>query len=223
MHDRRGIGLSRVMPASAEHLSIVLIHRADAARVAIGRQLDEVAGAVVIASVRLPETGLSAFAEQPDSIVVLQQQAPDETGRLACLEEIRQVNPRARVVVVFDDLDDGMTTAAVRSGAAAVVRADTAAFADVVRLVAAGLTSFDPGVVAGLIGTLADVPTNPLSARERDVLSCLAIGLSNAEAAAKLFVSRETVKTHVSHVLRKLNVDDRVAAVHKATRIGLLA
>ena len=54
------------------------------------------------------------------------------------------------------------------------------------------------------------------------MLACLADGLTNAEAAARLYVSRETVKTHVAHVLRKLEVDDRTAAVDKAARLGLL-
>jgi DNA-binding NarL/FixJ family response regulator len=54
------------------------------------------------------------------------------------------------------------------------------------------------------------------------VLSCLADGMTNAEVAAKLYVSRETVKTHVAHVLHKLEVEDRTSAVDKAARLGLL-
>ena len=61
-----------------------------------------------------------------------------------------------------------------------------------------------------------------LSAREREVLALLATGSSNLEIAAQLFVSAETVKTHVAHLLRKLEVPNRGSAVEKAMRLGLL-
>jgi ATP/maltotriose-dependent transcriptional regulator MalT len=61
-----------------------------------------------------------------------------------------------------------------------------------------------------------------LSSRELDVLRCLARGLTNAAIAAELYVSTETVKTHVRNVLRKLGVNDRVAAVERAADAGLV-
>lgn len=61
-----------------------------------------------------------------------------------------------------------------------------------------------------------------LSTRELDVLRCIARGLTNAGIAGELYVSTETVKTHVRNLLRKLGVTDRMAAVARATSAGLL-
>jgi NarL family two-component system response regulator LiaR len=211
------------MRGNPTSLSIVLIHGNDAVRASVGRQLDPLSGVVIVASVRHADAGVRSFAEQPDAVVLIEEQPVDDSGRVALLEELRRINPRARVVMLADVVDPQVALAAVRSGVSGIVRSGIGASADVVRLVADGVGVFDADTMTVLVGTLADLPRNPLSARERQVLECLAVGMSNAEAAAKLFVSRETIKTHVAHVLRKLEVDDRVAAVDKATRIGLLA
>jgi DNA-binding NarL/FixJ family response regulator len=203
-------------------VSIVLIHDDDAVRAALVRQFEAADDLVLIASVRMADAGVGAFADQPDAVVLVQQQAVDATGRIAAFEEIRRISQDARIVMLTDAEDSSVTLAAIRSGAAGVLPTASPSLVDAVRLVASGIRVFDPAVVAVLVGTLIDPPTSPLSSREREVLSCLAIGLSNAQAATRLFVSRETVKTHVANLLRKLDVDDRVAAVNKAIKIGLL-
>jgi len=62
----------------------------------------------------------------------------------------------------------------------------------------------------------------PLSERELDVLGLLAKGMSNKDAAAALFISRATVKSHIENILRKLGASDRAAAVAEGFRRGLL-
>jgi NarL family two-component system response regulator LiaR len=203
-------------------LSIVLIHGVDTHRAALARGLDTCDDLVLVASVRSADAGVRAFELQPDAVVLIEQQLADGTGRVTLLEQLQHVNPRVRTVMVIDTVEAPAIIAAVRSGVTAIVRSEFAALAEAVRLVASGVCVFDPEALRVLVGTWTDLPRNPLSSREREVLSCLARGLSNAEAAMKLFVSRETVKTHVAHVLRKLEVEDRAAAVDKATRIGLL-
>lgn len=203
-------------------LPIVLIHRDDALRASLGKVFDASDDLVVVAAVRNNEAGLSAYAQQPDAIVLIQEQQHDGTGRLGIVEECKRIDPRARVIMLLEAGATQSIIAAVRSGVAGVVRADFAALADGVRIVGRGACVFEPEALSVLAGTWADLPRNPLSTREREVLSCLAVGLSNAEAASRLFVSRETVKTHVAHVLRKLEVEDRTSAVDKATRLGLL-
>ena len=202
---------------------VVLIHSDDSRRASLARGLDGADDLVLVASVRSAPAGLRAFEQQPDAVVLIEQQAADGTGRVGLLEQLRLINPRVQTAMVIDTVEAPAIIAAVRSGIVAIVSTSFASLAEIVRLVATGVCVFDPEALRVLVGTWTDLPRNPLSAREREVLSCLAAGLSNADAASKLFVSRETVKTHVAHVLRKLEVDDRAAAVDKATRIGLLA
>ena len=203
-------------------IPIVLIHGDDIRRAALARALDTSADLVLVASVRSAEAGVRAFEQQPDAVVLIEQQPVNGTGRVTLLEQLRVINPRVRTAMVIDKVEVPAIIAAVRSGTAAIVPIGFEPLAETVRLVAGGACVFDPAALRVLVGTWTDLPRNPLSVREREVLTCLAAGLSNADAASKLFISRETVKTHVAHVLRKLEVVDRAAAVDKATRIGLL-
>jgi ATP/maltotriose-dependent transcriptional regulator MalT len=79
-----------------------------------------------------------------------------------------------------------------------------------------------PAVARRLMGQIRKPPPEALSQREREVLALIADGATNREAAAKLFVSEATVKTHLLHVYEKLGVRDRAAAVAEAYRRHLL-
>lgn len=68
----------------------------------------------------------------------------------------------------------------------------------------------------------APVPGNPISAREKEVLSALAVGLSNREIAQKLYISENTVKNHVRNILEKMEVNSRTQAIAKALADGLI-
>ena len=100
-----------------------------------------------------------------------------------------------------------------------------------VRAVAAGAAYLDPTVARRVMQAFArrrirlareDPELESLTERERDVLRCLARGLSNHEIAEELHVGETTVRTHVGHVLAKLNVRDRVQAVVRAHEMGVL-
>jgi DNA-binding NarL/FixJ family response regulator len=99
---------------------------------------------------------------------------------------------------------------------------------DGVRRAAAGDSPFSQEVLRRLVQRAVHARTAPppalagLTARERDVLDLVADGLSNAEIAERLIVSAETIKTHISRVLNKLGVRDRVQAVITAYESGLV-
>ena len=95
-----------------------------------------------------------------------------------------------------------------------LVRAVTAA--------ARGEAVLSPSVAARVIGQMRAPVEEPLSARELDVLRLVARGATNREAAAQLFISEATVKTHLLHIYAKLGVNDRAAAVGAAYESGLL-
>src|SRR5205823_13817228 len=97
-----------------------------------------------------------------------------------------------------------------------------------VRAVADGLVALDPELASGALGSQAAGPlpgegeVDELTAREREVLTLVAIGLTNKAIAQRLSISDHTVKFHVASLLAKLDAESRTEAVHVAARRGLL-
>nr|WP_192764519.1 response regulator transcription factor [Actinomadura algeriensis] len=140
--------------------------------------------------------------------------------------------PRILMLTTFDldELDEHVYDA-LAAGASGFLLKDVTAerLFDAVRVVAAGEALLAPAVTRRLIGEFARLRPRPPSAaldvltpRETEVLRLVAEGLSNGEIAARLVVGEETVKTHVSRVLRKLDLRDRVQAVVTAYESGLV-
>jgi DNA-binding NarL/FixJ family response regulator len=137
--------------------------------------------------------------------------------------------PRVLVLTTFD-LDEYVYEA-LRAGASGFLLEDAPEEQLVagIRIVAGGGSLFAPAVTRRLVERFAGArPRTPppgldeLTARELEVLRLVARGLSNAEIAGSLVVSEHTVKTHVAHVLRKLDLRDRVQAVVLAYEAGLV-
>jgi len=153
-----------------------------------------------------------------------------EATRQICRDH-RDDDPRVLILTTFD-IDDYVYEA-LRAGASGFLLKDTPAddLVDGIRTVAAGDALLAPSVTRRLIAEFtarpsADAEASPaldeLTERELEVLSQLARGLSNAEMAEALFVSETTIKTHVSHILTKLELRDRVQAVVVAYESGLV-
>jgi DNA-binding NarL/FixJ family response regulator len=146
------------------------------------------------------------------------------------VEEAGDDGPRILVLTTFD-LDDYVYDA-LQAGASGFllkdVRAET--LFDAVRVVAAGDALLAPRVTRRLIAEFARLrprqvkpeSLTELTPRETEILGLVAEGLSNHEIASRLVLSDETVKTHVSHVLRKLGLRDRAQAVVVAYESGLV-
>jgi len=140
-------------------------------------------------------------------------------------------NARILVLTTFD-LDE-YVYAAIRAGASGFLLKDVrpSDLIEAIRLIADGNALLGPTVTRRLLdrfaNTESDIHADPaiiagLTEREREILQLVATGLSNAELAKHLFLSEATVKTHVSSVLRKLGVRDRVQAVIAAYNAGLV-
>jgi DNA-binding NarL/FixJ family response regulator len=105
---------------------------------------------------------------------------------------------------------------------------EPAALVDAIRVVAAGNSLFRPAATQRLVDRFAEpgrahsAELEQLTDREREILSLMARGLSNAELADRLYLTEATVKSHVSSILRKLHVRDRVQAVIAAYEAGLV-
>ncbi|WP_219517665.1 response regulator [Nonomuraea ceibae] len=144
----------------------------------------------------------------------------------------------AKVLVVTTFNVDEYVYEALRAGASGFLLKDTppAELVNGVRTIARGESLLAPAVTRSLIGHFADrlrpadtsgsareEVVRALTPRELEVLEQIAAGLSNAEIAAKLFITPETVKTYVSRILAKLHLRDRVQAVVLAYRVGLVS
>jgi len=159
---------------------------------------------------------------KPD-VLVLDMRMPARDGVEVVAELARRrCLPATLVLTTFDDPDAAMQI--IAAGARGFLMKDVTLerLVEAVRVVAAGGTVLRPGL-SDRIDSVVRVPgpvDEPITAREREILRLLATGCSNAEIGRALFVAEGTVKNHVSSILRKLGVRDRVRAVLKAIERG---
>jgi DNA-binding NarL/FixJ family response regulator len=176
--------------------------------------------------------GLEAVdkAARYDPTVVLMDIRMPELDGLEATRRILAADDGARVLILTTfDLDEYVYEA-LRAGASGFVLKDEPPeqLLAAIRTVAGGDALLSPAVTRRVIAQFTRIPrpTPPkeldeLSERERDVFRLIARGLSNGEIASELFISETTVKTHVTHILAKLGLRDRVQVVVLAYQSGL--
>jgi DNA-binding NarL/FixJ family response regulator len=153
-------------------------------------------------------------------VTLLDLRMPELDG-VGAIKEIRELDDNAQIVVLTTFDGDEDIYRAIKAGAKAYLLKDTArdALVETVRRVHAGETYLPPTLAAKLAERLSG---QALSPRELDVLQRLAVGKSNKEIGAELFISEGTVKTHIKSIFSKLDVVSRTEAVATATRRGLI-
>jgi DNA-binding NarL/FixJ family response regulator len=170
----------------------------------------------------------------PD-IVLMDVRMPVMDGLEATrkIMELPHSNRRPRVLILTTFDVDEYVYEALRAGASGFLLKDATAaeLVHAVRVVASGDALLAPSVTRRLIiefakgsrsGSVSPVGLERLTPREREVLGLIASGLSNAEISEKLVIAEQTTKTHVGHVLAKLNLRDRAQAVVIAYESGLV-
>ncbi len=163
-----------------------------------------------------------ALKLQPD-VVLMDLRMPGVDGVSATATLTAQA-PLVHVVILTTYDTDTDIVRAVEAGAVGYLLKNSTRedLATAVRSAADGQTVLSPTAAAALRNQARQPPNRALTTREREILSHVARGQTNAEIARKLYISEATVKTHLVRIFAKLEVDDRTAAVTTAVQRGQL-
>jgi DNA-binding NarL/FixJ family response regulator len=177
--------------------------------------------------------GLEAvdMAARFDPTVILMDIRMPELDGLQATRRILATDNTARILILTTFGLDEYIYEALSAGASGFVLKDDPPeqLIEAVRTVAAGDALLSPAITKRVIKQFTRIPRHEppkeldeLTAREQDILRLIARGLSNAEIGAELYISETTVKTHVTHILQKLGLRDRVQVVVLAYQTGLV-
>jgi NarL family two-component system response regulator LiaR len=174
------------------------------------------------------EEAVAAVASLQPDVALVDLVMPKVDG-IEAIKRIRTLAAATRVVVLTSFADEDKMLPAVRAGAVGYLLKDVdpQELVAAIRTVHEGETLLHPAVIRELVREVAgdgrEPPAeNPLTRREREVLSLIARGRANKAIAFELGVAEKTVKTHVSNILGKLGVSDRTQAALYAVREGLV-
>jgi DNA-binding NarL/FixJ family response regulator len=159
---------------------------------------------------------------RPD-VILMDLRMPGMDG-VTAIAELGRKGVASRVLVLTTYDTDSHVLPAIEAGATGYLLKDAprAELLRAVRAAARGEAVLSPPVAGRLMNRVRAPGAGPLSHRELEVLELVASGATNREAAARLFLTEATVKTHLLHVYAKLGVSDRAAAVAEAFNRGLL-
>ncbi|GAA0418842.1 DNA-binding response regulator [Acrocarpospora corrugata] len=162
------------------------------------------------------------LAEELRPDVILMDLRMPGTDGVTAIRRLAERGSTARILVLTTYDTDSDVLPAIEAGATGYLLKDAMPeeLVRAVRAAARGEAVLSPSVATRLIGQVR-APTDPLSARELEVLTLIARGSTNREAASRLFISEATVKSHLLHIYAKLGVNDRAAAVAVAFERGL--
>ena len=189
-------------------------------------------GVEVVAEAEDGASALDAVGETAPDVVLMDVNMPGMSGIEATMR-IRTVAPTAQVIMLTVSPDEQDVEEAIYAGACGYLLKDAPvrAILEAIRTAAAGESHLSPRIAANILERVRTSPGRPpmpeearaeLTERETEVLRLMAEGKENAQIADELFISVQTVKNHVSNILAKLEVENRVQAAVQAVQRRLL-
>jgi len=177
-------------------------------------------GMSVVAEASTGYEGVEMFRKHKPDVTLMDLRLPDISG-IDALAAIRMEFRDARIVILTTFEGDVEVQRALKAGASGYVLKSMRRkeLVEVIRRVASGRKVVDPEMAAQMSSYLGD---QMLTEREIEVLERIPAGMRNRDIADQLFISEETVKVHVRHILEKLGASDRTQAVTIAVRRGII-
>lgn len=175
---------------------------------------------VMVAEASSGKEGIQRFREHMPDVTLMDLRLPDMSGIDATIAILSEF-PEARIVILTTFAGDVGIQRALEAGARAYILKSTPPkeLVEVIRQVHAGKKRIPPEIAANLAEHYAD---EALTGRELEVLRQIAGGNRNRDIAERLFITEETVKVHVKHIMEKLGATDRTQAVTIGVRRGII-
>ena len=214
------------MGADDGPITIVLADDHAVVRSGLRMVLERAGGFEVVSEAGDADAALRTVLGHKPRILVLDLNMPGELTSLDAIPRVQEVSPNTRVVVLTMQEDPEFARRALRAGAAGYVLKEAAddELVDAVRRVAEGGTYLNPRLGA-ILAAAPPEPTGPpddLTEREVEVLRLIALGHTNAEIAADLYLSVRTVESHRAHIQQKLGRSTRAELVRYALDHGFV-
>jgi two-component system response regulator NreC len=207
-------------------ITIVLADDHAVVRSGLRLLLDQAGGLRVVSEAGDAESALRTVLGHKPTVLVLDLNMPGELTSLEAIPKVALASPGTRVVVLTMQEDPEFARSALRAGAMGYVLKEAAdsELVEAVRRAAAGETYLNPRLGAALAAAPPAQSGNPddLTEREVEVLRLIALGHTNAEIAARLYLSVRTIESHRAHIQRKLRLSTRAELVRYALDQGLL-
>jgi DNA-binding NarL/FixJ family response regulator len=207
--------------AQVNEITVLIVDDHEVVREGLRLSLSRAPHVRVIGEAGDGEQAIQLVERRKPDVVVMDVRMPGMDGLEATKAILKQV-PDAAVLIFTAFSERSLLARGLESGAKGYVlkEAPHETLLRAIERVASGEGYVDPALMPAFL-TGRD-QTDMLTAREREILQLLADGMSNADVAAKLFISQETVKSHVRHILTKLEADTRTHAVAIALRESII-